>query len=412
MNNKLIWTISIIAILAGLFIGAASLKGTAFLTQQAFQNTSFNSQQNQVELYLFFGETCPHCKKEKTFLASIESKYPSLKINAYEVYGSTENANLLLKFFEACNRQKQVIVPATFIGDEVIVGYQNDQTTGIEIETAIKNCLEKECPNPLAKVEKCATETEKPPALISTFLGDIDISKMSIPVLTVVLGSLDGFNPCAMWVLVLLLALLINVKSRKKMLWVGGVFILASGIVYYLIMAAWLNLFLAIGYINITRMAIGIVAICVGVWQIKSFMTYQPGVCKVTSNDEKKHKKLIDRIKKITQPAALPATFLGIVALAFAVNFIEFFCSAGLPAIYTRVLSLSDLNPLNYYLYLLLYIFFYMLDDIIVFTVAIITLSKIGFTDKYSRWSTLVGGLIILLLGLLLIFKPDLLMFA
>ena len=197
---------------------------------------------------------------------------------------------------------------------------------------------------------------------------------------------------------------------------IGGTFIAASGLIYYLILTAWLNLFLAISFVNITRILIGALAIGVGLWQISNFIRFRPGVCKVSDGKA----GLQDRIKNGLQKHAekivfSPFTFAilgGTIILAVGVNLVEFFCSAGLPAIYTRVLALQELNSLSYYLYLLLYTFIFMLDDIIIFSLAVITLSKFGFTEKYNYWATLIGGLLILTLGILLIFKPELLMFV
>ena len=248
------------------------------------------------------------------------------------------------------------------------------------------------------------------------FWGEIDVSKMSLPVLTVTIGALDGLNPCAMWILIFLIALLINTRSRKRMWLIGGTFILASGIVYYLILTAWLNLFLAISYVNLTRILIGIFALGVGIWQIKNFITFKPGVCKVTDGKASLQDRIKNGLKNHAEKLALsPLTLgilIGVIILALGVNLVEFFCSAGLPAIYTRILTLNEVSTLSYYLYLLLYTFIFMLDDLIVFSLAVITLSKFGFTEKYNYWATLIGGLLILALGILLIFKPELLMFG
>jgi len=242
------------------------------------------------------------------------------------------------------------------------------------------------------------------------FFGKINLSKLSLPVLTVVVGGLDGFNPCAMWVLVFLLALLMTFRSRKRMLLVAGVFILVSAVFYYLVLAAWLNLFLFLSYVDLTRMIIGFIAVLAGLWQIKEFLESRPGVCEVSQS--RWNQKITERAKKYIYSAALPLTLLGIAALALSVNLVEFFCSAGLPAIYTRILSLSHLHSLAYYLYLLLYVFVFMLDDLLILAIAVITLEKIDFTDKYSRWSALIGGAIIFILGILLIYAPQFLMFG
>ncbi len=354
-------------------------------------NFALAQEENRIDY--FYASDCPNCKKAGAFLDELEDKYPDLEINRYEILSSQENVRLLFEFLEASGDEKIIQVPAVFIGQESIIGYLNDETTGKKIESLIKGNDEEEI-------------------IKYPLIGEINLSKLSLPALTVIVAALDGFNPCAMWVLLFLVALLINVKSRKKMWLVGGTFIAASGIVYFLLLSAWLNLFLAISYISLTRIIIGILAIGVGIWQLRKFTTYQPGVCEVAPVGSKWHERLTQKAKEVVNSTALPATFLGVIFLALGVNLVEFFCSAGLPAIYTRILSLNQLNPLGYYLYLLLYTFVFMLDDLIIFAIAIITLSKIGFTEKYNRWATLIGGLVILLLGILLIFRPDFLAFG
>jgi len=389
------------------------------------------AQEKPVNLYFFYGDTCPYCKKAKVFLDGLKEKHPLLKISSYEVFDSRENAKLLLQLFETCGEEKRVRVPAIFIGDEVIIGYLSEETTGQNIKKAVEDCLSRECSDPLERINECqfcqcegeqgeicqcqtcvCQVEEKEDQIINyPIIGKINLSKLSLPVLTVVLAGLDGFNPCAMWVLLFLIALLVNVRYRKKIWLIGGTFIATSGIVYYLLLTAWLNLFLAISYVTLTRIVIGLLALGAGLWQIKRFITYKPGVCEIAPVGHRWHERLSEKIKQVVQSTALPATFFGIIVLALGVNLIEFFCSAGLPAIYTRILTLSQISSITYYLYLLLYTFIFMLDDMIIFGIAVITLSKIGFTDKYTKWSALIGGLLMLILGLLLAFKPDFLVF-
>lgn len=391
------------------------------------------AQEQKINLYFFYGQTCPHCKKAEKFLEDLKTKYPQLLIKSYEVFGDKENADLLLKLFEACGEKKQVRVPAIFIGEEVIIGYWSDETTGLQIEETMKECLKKECPDPLKKLGECETcecngeicqcdvcECELPEADASQIIqlpliGKINLSEMSLPALTITLAALDGLNPCAMWILLFLIALLINTRSRKRMWLIGGTFIAASGLVYFLLLSAWLNLFLAISYVNLTRVLIGVLALGMGAWQIKTFISYK-GTCPLTDGSSKFKDRIKNGLKNHTEKLALsPFTFGilgGIVILAIGVNLLEFFCSAGLPAIYTQILALNNVGNLSYYLYLLLYTFIFMLDDLIIFFLAVITLSRIGFTERYNYWSTLIGGLLIFILGVLLIFKPEFLMFG
>jgi hypothetical protein len=317
-----------------------------------------------------------------------------------ELIPNQENVEILIGFYEKYQvpERERGGVPATFTPTKYFIGFS--EQVGKGIESCIKECLTGEEGDP---------QTIKVP-----FFGEVDLSKMSLPVLTITLAALDGLNPCAMWVLLFLITLLLNTRSRKRMWLIGGTFIIASGIIYYLILTAWLNLFLAVSYVNITRILIGIFALGVGVWQLKNFITSNPRMCKVLgiSSTIERRLKIKERAGEIATSPLTWAMIGGLILLALGVNLIEFFCSAGLPAIYARILALNQISALNHYLYLLLYTFVFMLDDLIIFSLAVVTLTKVGFTEKYNYWATLIGGLLILILGLLLIFKPELLMFG
>lgn len=377
----------------------------------------FVSAQEKLELIYFWGDGCPHCAKESKFLEQIAEKYPDLEITKYEVWYDSKNQELFKKTAKELGIT-QLGVPLTIVGDKYFVGYGDDETTGKQIEDYIQSVLEGPS---FAKVfdpevsDRRASEGEE--KIKIPFLGEINLSSLSLPALAVVLGAIDGFNPCAMWILLFLIALLINVRSRKKLLLIGGTFIFTSGVVYFLILSAWLNLFLAISYVSLTRTLIGLFALGFGVWQIKEFITYNPGVCKVLGLNPKGFKEKLEeglksKAEKLVSSPLTWALLGGIIILAIGVNLIELFCSAGIPAVFTRILALNQLSGVSHYFYLLLYTFVFMLDDIIVFSLAIITLRKIGFTEKYNYWATLIGGLLILILGILLIFKPSLLMFG
>lgn len=357
-----------------------------------FIGVSFISAQEKTELIYFWGDGCPHCAKESKFLEQIAKKYPDLEITKYEVWYNSENQELFKKTAKELGIT-QLGVPLTIIGEKYFIGYDSDETTGKAIEDYLNNIN--------SEVKKVKIP----------FLGEVDLAKMSLPILTIILGTLDGFNPCAMWILVIFLSLLLPLKSRKKIALVGGIFIFAEGLLYFIFMSAWLNFFLAVGYLSLIKIGIGVFGIVFGVLRVRDFINWRPGVCKVT--DAKSQGRLIERIQNILKSSALPATILGIFVLAFSVNLIEFFCSAGFPTMYTKILSLQHIGgTIQYYLYLLFYNVFYMLDDLIVFGFALFTLNRFGFSDKYNRWSTLIAGALILILGILMIFKPSLLMFG
>lgn len=355
------------------------------------------AQQNSAEINFFYSAICPHCAEEKKFLGELQKKYPEIKIKEYETFYTQGNLKFLNEFYEKYKvpAGDRGWVPATFTPTKYFIGF-NEQ-----IAQDIENCL-KEC---LGQGKTVPQKIKIP------FYGSVDVSKLSLPALTLILGIMDGFNPCAMWVLIVLISLLLSLRSRKKIALVGGTFIFAEGFLYFLFMTAWLNIFLAMRYVSLTRILIGIFGIVFGIWRIREFLTWRPGVCKVVDHS-KSQEKILDKINKVLKPSAVPVTILGIVSLAFGVNLIEFFCSAGFPVMYTRILTLQNISKIQYYLYLFFYNILYMLDDFLVFGLAFFTLNRFNFSDKYNKYSTLVAGILILVLGILLIFKPGFLMFG
>ncbi len=263
---------------------------------------------------------------------------------------------------------------------------------------------------------KGARQTEKESKIIpETFLkvpilGELRAESLSLPVLTLVVALLDGFNPCAMWTLVFLISLLLGLKNRKRMWVLGASFIFTSGLVYFLFLSAWLNFFLFLGFVVWVRILIGFVAFIAGGYYLKDYFFNKTGGCKVMGDE--KRQKTFKKIQSIVQERQFFLAIGGIILLAIAVNLVELICSAGLPAIYTKILSLSNLPVWQYYLYFLFYIFIFMLDDLFVFFAAMITLQAVGIQSKYSRFSHLVGGILMFIVGVLLLFKPEWLMFG
>ena len=225
-----------------------------------------------------------------------------------------------------------------------------------------------------------------------------------------VIGLVDGFNPCAMWVLVFLISMLLGTKDRKKMWILGLTFLFTSAFIYLLFMVAWLNVAIKMNTVIWLRITIAIIAIIAAFINLKSFYkSFKKDTgCEVV--DSKKRKNIIEKIKKFTLEKSLILGLLGVMTLAVSVNFIELACSAGLPLLFTQILALNNLSKLSYMIYILIYIFFFLMDDIIVFVIAMFTLKITGISNKYSKYSHLIGGIIMLLIGLLMIIKPEWLM--
>jgi len=374
--------------------------------------------QEPVNIYFFYGQGCPHCAAEELFLDQLEQEYGNdIKVYRYETWYNQDNVKLLQEFATAYDLNITG-VPVTFVGNQSIIGYDSQGLKANEIKRALGTCLTTdytcladEIINSKQNNTNQATEKKGISTVINLpFFGQKDLKEYSLPVLSVVIGILDGFNPCAMWVLIFLITLLLGMQERWKMWLLGSTFIFASAGVYFLFMAAWLNFLMFLGYVSFLKIGIGIFGIISGILFIRDYWKNRNGTCKVVNTE--KRKKIFDRLKDIVKKPNIWLALGGIILLAFTVNLVELACSLGFPAIFTQILSLADLPAWQYYGYILLYLLFFLLDDLLVFVIAMTTLKVAGFSGKYTRYSSLIGGILILIIGLILIFKPSWLMFS
>lgn len=376
-----------------------------------------NAEENEIRLYLFHSSSCPHCKAEIEFLESIKDDYPSLKVIQYEVSENEMNYNFYNKVLKKTGINATG-VPFTLIGTDYYVGFDENTGTDKEIKKSIEKFLNGDYVDVIAKIKNdedisdikynvdSSSEKEIP------ILGKIDSRSVSLPILSIVMGALDGFNPCAMWVLLFLITMLFNMKDKKKMWILGLTFLTTSALVYLLIMLAWLKVAISFTTVKWIRVLIALVALCGGIVNLNGFrksIQNKTDGCEVV--DDKKRKKTFKKIKDIVNEKKFILALIGVITLAVSVNFIELACSAGLPLIFTQVLALNNLSTLEYGIYMLLYILFFLLDDIVVFVIAMFTLNVKGISSKYGKYSHLVGGIIMVLIAVLMLFKPEWLMF-
>lgn len=389
-----------------------------------FTDVKAQDSKEPVVMHLFYGEGCPHCAKEIDFLESKLAEWGDIvELNKYESYYNSENAqyfNEALEIFQI----EQGGVPFLIVGDQYLLGYGSDATTGAEIEALVNYCFENSCDDVVTKYilndaevvpsvkieEEKEVESPKDEVLIDIpLLGSVNLRDFSLPIATILIAFVDGFNPCAMWILIFLITMLVNMKDRKKLYILGSTFIITSGFVYFLFLSAWFNLFKFIGYVYWIKVIIGIIAIISGIIHLRNGLITK-GECH--SVDKDKRTSLMDKIKKTISEKNYVLAMLGMITLAISVNLVEVVCSAGLPAVYTNLLSSIELPAVKHYSYILLYVIIFMIDDLAVFFIAIKSLEVVGITRKYSRISGIIGGILILIIGILLIFKPEVLMFG
>ena len=374
--------------------------------------------ENVVNLYLFYGDGCPHCAEEEKFIEEYLETEKSAKLIKYEVWHSEENRKTWVKIQDKLNNHENG-VPYLIIGDEVIVGYLDGVTNENIKKYVNKYKNDKKYEDKVAKILnneeiKTKKEVKKKKEEVKEYklpiLGKVNPRKVSLPLLSVVLGLVDGFNPCAMWVLIFLITMLLNTKDRKKMWILGLTFILTSGLVYLAFMLAWLNLATFINQIIYVRILIAAVAIVVGFFNIKKYIEARnkDDGCDVV--DSQSRKKIMNKVMDVTKESKFILAILGIMVLAASVNLIEMMCSIGLPLIFTQILSFNNLSTGSYVLYMFLYILFFLIDDIVIFVIAMVTFKVTGISTKYSKYAHLVAGIITILIGLLLLINPSILM--
>jgi glutaredoxin len=412
--------------------------------------------------------TCPKCQAAKAFIQTLGPRWPALRFRIYEI---SNDPVARRRYEELCKSKGQLPgLPTIHFGGQTIIGYQGDQITGAQLENLIRRVAIVESEEPAVKpseddssatgtsvspqratmlvgfwpnqTESHTSETAgngdevpafddlplpagvtledlpsvdsspeagpaEPPADVIDvpFFGELRVSRLGLPLFTFLVGLVDGFNPCAMWILVFLLSVLVNIKDRRKILLIAGTFVVVSGMAYYAFMAAWLNLFLLIGIARTAQVALGVVALVIGVINVKDFFAFKQGV--TLSIPESSKPGIYKRVREIVAAKYVTSALVGVVILAVIVNMIELLCTAGLPALYTQVLTMHELSPLQNYAYLGLYILAYMLDDTILLSIVVATLSHRKLQEREGRWLKLLSGVVILALGLVMIFKPE-----
>ncbi len=353
----------------------------------------------EIDLYVRAG--CPHCERAEAFMDELDDR-ADLELRVHRILENPQALEELRRLTQELGYERigvpvPVIVVRTLAAPEpqVWVGFDDASTTGAQIESWITG----------ARAGEDGGSTVDRVHL--PLLGETRPDELGLPLFTIVVGLLDGFNPCAMWVLLFLLSLLVHVKSRARMALIAGTFVVVSGAVYFAFMAAWLSLFMLIGASRWVQVGLGLVALGIGAIHVKDFFAFGKGPS--LSIPESAKPGIYAKVRRIIHAENLPAALALVVSLAVGVNLVELLCTAGLPAVYTQVLAAHDVSTGERYLYLALYNLAYMADDTVMVIIGIVTLSRTKLQERGGRVLKLVSGAVMLVLGLLLLVAPELL---
>jgi hypothetical protein len=357
----------------------------------------------RVTLYFFWSRRCPHCRQARPYVESLPEKHPWIRLHSLELADHPENRQRFLDLSLLLDTPPKSVPTFMWCGKSH-TGYASDQSTGQYLLDALAECYRAhygEAPPGILPVVGPATDLH----IETPWLGKLDATQYSLPVLTVVLGALDAFNPCAFFVLLFLLSLLVNTRSRGRMALVGGVFVLTSGLVYFAFMAAWLNLFHLLSGIGVVTTAAGLLAVVFGLLNIKSYYLPQAGNSLGISNRHRE--QIFERVRRLLNAQHLPTLLLGTLLLALAANSYELLCTLGLPMVFTRILTLEQLPMLHYYGYLALYNLVYVTPLAIIVGLFAATMGRRKLSNSEGRFLKLLSGHMMAGLGLLLLFTPD-----
>ncbi len=382
-----------------------------------FAQAQINLLDDVVDVDIFYSKTCSHCSDANDFLEEISLRDSNIKVEKYDI-GKKESIQLLNSYYDKYQVEEfyRGGVPAIFIENYYFVGFEKGKSEA-GIENVINSLIEQK--EVIASDDHLSGEyssiDDLKKEITLPFVGTINLDNASPLIFSILFGTLDGFNACAMSALAFLLAVLIGVGSRKKLILLGSVFILTSGVIYYIFIASWLNIFLLLPHLDIITFIMGILIIIFGIYILKEY--FDGVICKLCEVDSKNdnwfaknQKNLLLKIQQLVNSnKSIFFVIGGVIFIAVGVNSIELVCSFGLPVAFAKILTSYNLSSLSYYLYLLIYDIFYMLDDFVIFLIAVLTFNLAQESEKYIKAAKFISGVLLIVLGIIIVFFPDLL---
>ncbi len=386
------------------------LPGLLFLSAKA--EAFPGAQQNVVSLYLFYGDGCPHCADEEAYLSEKQKEYgDQLVIHAREVWYHPENVEILQQFAAKFGFEPSG-VPVTFIGDQYWVGFS--ETTKGEIQTAIENGLRdgvlrtEDIVSGAVSPDKPAVDPGKTGATIKLpLIGEIDLSNQSLIISTILIGLVDGVNPCSLWVLTMLLAMIVHTHSRKKTLIIGLVFLTVSALIYALFISGVFTLLSYVSYFKWIQIAVAVLTLILGAINLKDYFFFKEGVSLTISDDKKPG--LYQKMRNVMNNSDNLWAMIGAtILLSAGVSLVEFSCTAAFPVIWSNLLVSHNTGRVMFIALLILYMVLYQLDELIIFGVVVTRMKSSRMEEKHGQTLKLFSGCLMVVLSLVMIINPAL----
>lgn len=356
-----------------------------------------------IHFYFYWSNKCPHCTDALPIVENLAVIHPDLALHSFQLAGEPDNVARYEVMASALGAEARSI-PAFFLCNTMLTGFDPKETPQ-QLESLLDRCRRYIATH--HSLSGFRGMAQQPIVLHLPFVGAVEAGVSSLPVITILIAAVDAFNPCAFFVLMFLLSLMLHTGQRRRMLVVGGVFVFFSGLLYFLFMSAWLNLFRVIGHLSAITVVAAVVALLIGLINVKDFFWFRQGISLTISEQAKP--RLFQRMRTLLQARSLPTLLFAASGLALFANLYELLCTAGFPMVYTRILTLSELSGMQYYAYLLLYNFVYVIPLLVIVLLFALTVGARKLQESEGRMLKLVSGSMMLMLGLVLLIAPDLL---
>lgn len=394
---------------------------------------------NPVTIYFFWGNGCPHCAEAGVYFGELLKQYPRLEVQAFEVWYDEENAKLLGQVASGFGFEAQY-VPTFFIGDKYWTGF--NENIASEIKNTIDQYMISGDTNKVAQFLNGAVGTDLPqenqpiaeptvivsstqtiqptltPEIAETetpasqrevnipLIGNVDLSHQSALVTTLIIALVDGFNPCSIWVLSMLLSITLHSGSRKKVLIIGLIFLTVTAAVYALFISGLFTIFKVVRFMGWIQVVVALVALFFALVNIKDYFWYKEGLS--FTIDDKNKPGIYKNIRRVMDAGdSFWGLAGGTIVLALGVSLVEFACTAGFPVMWTNLLNAQNVPTITFVLLLILYMLIYQLDELGLFLVAVFSLKANKIEEKHGRILKLIGGVLMFTLAVVMLVKPS-----
>ncbi|GAB3259735.1 hypothetical protein [Nocardioides dilutus] len=355
-------------------------------------DTAVANADDEVVLTLFWGDGCPHCAKEKEWLADAVEDYPQLTVRSYEVWHDERN-RVLLEETAAGMGFEATGVPVTIIGDRHWIGWS--EAVRDEVEAVVDGSA----PATDAGAGGATSRVDVP------LLGDVEVSSDSLVFSTLVIGFVDGVNPCSLWVISVLLAIVVRTGSRRRVAAIGGTFLVVTAAMYAVYMAGIYSAMGVLGHLGAIQVVVAVVAGVFAVVSLKDYFAFKKGLSFTIPDSSKPG--IYRRMRAAAGREELVPALAATVVLAVGVSLLETPCTAGFPVLWTGLLEAQGVGFAEAAFLFALYMLPFLVDELVVFGLAVATMRVAKMQERHGRLLKLVGGTMMLALAITVLVEPS-----